>query len=291
MIKAQAAIGVVPDAPPVPPPPPLPYGLKQLPPLPNLPPLPAPSLGQSIFLNNQQAEEILQSLHYVGIPAKKEDLLADHPDFKPNLLFQIQKQQHEGVDTDEMYGNSNLFRNDWRARKQTRYGQKEGDGFADNLDDDDPLTRRRQRSIIAPDGLFGNNDVAGDEEKDASALPGGLFDDSDEERELKEQMKQNKQNTANEPENKQGGGGLFDIEEEEDNDDFAKKQKEELEKKANKFLAESEDEDEFKPVQRTQSINPRQKSEAKPEPPKKKNMFGDSDEEDEAPAQTRKQTQ
>lgn len=220
MIKAQAAIGVVPDAPPVPPPPPLPYGLKQLPPLPNLPVLPAPELGQSALITEELAEEIVQSLHYVGIPAKKEDLLANHPNFKPNLLFQIQKQQHEGVETDEMYGNSNLFRNDWRARKQTRYGQKEGEGFADNMDEDDPLTRRRQRSIIAPDGLFGNNDMQGDEQKDGSALPGGLFDDSDEERELKEQLKQNPTNPT---ENKQGGGGLFDIEEEEDNEDFAKK--------------------------------------------------------------------
>ena len=43
------------------------------------------------MITNEIAEEIVQSLHYVGIPAKKEDLLADNPNFKPNLLMEIQK--------------------------------------------------------------------------------------------------------------------------------------------------------------------------------------------------------
>jgi hypothetical protein len=214
----------------------------------------------------------------VGIPAKREDLLANNPEFKPNLLYQIQKQQHEGIENDEMYGKSNLFKGNWRDRKQTRYGQgADENNFADNLDEDDPLTRRRQKSVIA-DGLFGATDMKDEDEgtDHTPSLPGGLFDDSDEERELKQEMQESQQvKNAEKPK------GLFDIAEEDEAPDFAEQKKEDMEKKAKKFLDDSEDEDEFKPVQRAVSIH--QKTQAPVAPPQKKaGLFGESDEEEDS---------
>jgi hypothetical protein len=81
----------LPPPPPPPPggnvPPPLPYGIKELPPIPNMPPLPPPVHGQSIMITEQEAREIAQSFHYMGITeVKPQDLLANNKDFKPSLI-------------------------------------------------------------------------------------------------------------------------------------------------------------------------------------------------------------
>jgi hypothetical protein len=79
---------------------------------------------------------------------------------------------------------SGLFAPSWRARQSKYIGESNDGGFASGLGEDDPTRRRMTKtgSIVA-DGLFGGADIKG--ESGGKELAGGLFDDSDDEKELK----------------------------------------------------------------------------------------------------------
>lgn len=243
------------------------------------------------MLSDAVANELLQSLHYVGIPARKEDLMANNPQFKPSLLLELQKQQHYGYQApnDDIYGQSSLFRGgNWRDRKQGRLGNDGDGGFADNLEEEDPMRRRMTKTSIVADGLFSAHDMKGEGgDQNKTTLPGGLFDDSDEEKELKKEMKKVQENMSSmkqvsEPPKK---ADLFAIEEDDDDVAYLNKQKEEEKKKiAKKLLGDSDDEDEFKPQLRKPSVMQAPPMPPQPPAPKKQAFLEDSDEESFKPA-------
>jgi len=82
---------------------------------------------------------------------------------------------------------SGLFAPSWRNRQSKLMGDDEDGGFASGLGVDDPTRRRMTKtgSIVA-DGLFGGSDIKGD--VGGKELAGGLFDDSDDEKELKKEV-------------------------------------------------------------------------------------------------------
>jgi len=49
------------------------------------------------------------------------------------------------------------------------------------------MRRRKTKTSIVVDGLFGGSALKGDEEK-KNTVPNGLFDDSDDEKELKKEL-------------------------------------------------------------------------------------------------------
>lgn len=189
--------------------------------------------------------------------------MANNPQFKAGLLMELQKQKHFGYQapSDDIYGQSSLFKGgNWRDRKQGRLGNDGDGGFADNLEEDDPLRRRMTKTSIVVAGMFSAQDMKGEDgDQNKSALPGGLFDDSDEEKELKKEMmkvqEELRQSSAKKTIEQQKKPDLFAIDDDEDDLAYMNKQKEEEKKKiAKKLLGDSDDEDEFKPQLRKPSV-------------------------------------
>ena len=102
-------------------------------------------------------------------------------------------------------------------------GGETGFDFAEGLGNEPPSYNKRPAGSIVNNGLFGAEDMGEDEPK--QALPGGLFDDSDNEEELQKQFKQIGKEAqphlqggtfGMEPPKRKAGGMFDDVDDEEE---------------------------------------------------------------------------
>lgn len=119
---------------------------------------------------------------------------------------------------EDVHGQSDLFATGgWRGRakgKEEAPGAKEDGAFAQGLDDvDDPMVRKP--TVIVEDGIFGSSDVKGGDEG-TTKLPGGLFDNSDDEAEILASKVEDAK--AAEAAEKKKNAGMFDLDDEEEDD-------------------------------------------------------------------------
>ena len=95
------------------------------------------------------------------------------------------------ADDGDMYGSKDLFKKPtWRERKTKIVEEGQKNDFLDNLsappqaDRGPPL---RHKPSVVDGGLFGSGNLKAEDKKDK--VGGGLFDESDDERELEDQRK------------------------------------------------------------------------------------------------------
>ena len=133
---------------------------------------------------------------------------------------------------EDVHGQSDLFKNTggWRGRKNRGDASPEakGDGaFAQGLDyADDPMIRKP--TVIVEDGIFGSSDVKGGDEG-TTKLPGGLFDNSDDEAEIVASKMEDAK--AAEAAEKKKNAGMFDLDDEEEDDYGARNVANQIKKK------------------------------------------------------------
>jgi len=97
-----------------------------------------------------------------------------------------------GADGD-VHGGANLFNSNWRNRKtkaqQQDFANPAGEEgmFAAGFDGQAPEAKPVAKKTVVISGMFGGDDIKGQADGGAGgqALPGGLFDNSDDEAELK----------------------------------------------------------------------------------------------------------
>lgn len=134
---------------------------------------------------------------------------------------------------EDVHGQSDLFKTagGWRGRKNrgdASPGAKEDGAFAQGLDDvDDPLLARKP-TVIVEDGIFGSSDVKGGDEG-TTKLPGGLFDNSDDEAEIVASKMEDAK--AAEAAEKKKNAGMFDLDDEEEDDYGARNVANQIKKK------------------------------------------------------------
>ena len=254
---AEAAMGAPPPPPPM---------LAAIPTLPPIPGVPNPTPGQEIDLTRYTAEQIA-SLYESGYLERDTNRIAENPQFKPSLLNPVLLAEgvKEAASLEDVHGQSDLFKNTggWRRRGNDRADAAEdengGGDFAQGLDADEstaPLLQRK-RTLVVEDGMFGSDDVKGGEDEGKTKLPGGLFDNSDDEAEIMaSKMEEKKAAAAVE---KKKNVGMFDLDDEEDEDYAARassKIAEAAKKKQTALLEDSEEDEEFKPTVRVSAPKP-----------------------------------
>lgn len=188
LMNAEAAIGA-------PPPPPPMIGLPvSLPPIPGVP---NPTPGLPIDLTRYTPEQT-QSLYASGYLDAGKNTIAINPNFVPGLLHPVLLAEgfREAESKDDAEGQSDLFKSTggWRKRQSVHQDVEEPGEFAKGFDDnnnEDELPLIRRKTVKIANGLFGDNDVGGKKDKE-SKIPGGLFDNSDDEQEVRESIKEDK---------------------------------------------------------------------------------------------------